>query len=40
MGKNDQTESLDPKQLAIGVFDTLAIVNGQKLTKEQFIEGY
>ena len=40
MGKKEQVNDHDLKQLADGVFSTLAIGNGEKLTKEQFIQGY
>ena len=40
MGKKDQVSDHGLKQLADGVFSTLAIGDGQKLTKEQFVQGY
>ena len=39
-GKLDQDDENYPKELAIGVFDTLGICAGKKLTKEQFVQGY
>lgn len=39
-GKPDKTSSGYPEELAIGVFNTLGISAGEKLNKEQFINGY
>ena len=39
MNKNVNAEMPDPKTLAIGVFNTLGITNGKRITKKQFVEG-
>jgi hypothetical protein len=39
-GKAEKTDNDHPRKLAIGVFNTLGINEGKKLTKEQFIKGY
>lgn len=39
-GKHDKTNKNYPKELAIGVFNTLGVGEGEKLNKEQFIQGY
>jgi hypothetical protein len=39
-GKLDKTNENHPRKLAIGVFNTLGISEGNKLNKQQFIQGY